>query len=193
MCWNSHALHNVCSSWWNVCCVRCWSCVTREPGDCVDAAKLLANWGPGTAWSLLQPANAFSQPPPPCLFSLPCSSSLSLSYPFFPKLSFFFHELWLSPSPNPLPLPQVLTTLLHCALFFLSALSHVHMHLRTCTCAHTHKHTHTLKLWQLPQQCATSPTLQWGSVQVPLACPDPHLDIALSMLTAKSWRHSCHS
>lgn len=105
MCWNSHVLFHVCT--WNVCCFCCWSCVTCGPGGSVDAAKLLANWGPGTAWSLLQPANAFSQPPPPLLVCLSCSSSLSLCLPFFPRLSFFFFSMSYCSLHLPTPLPPL--------------------------------------------------------------------------------------
>lgn len=118
---------------------------------------------------------------PLCLFS----PSHALPLCLFPKLSLFFHELQLSlHPPNPLPLPQVLTTLLHHALLFPPALSHVHMHKRTRT--HTRTHSNAQRHTHIYHNSVQPPPHSSKAVQVPLACPDPHLDIALSMLTAKS-------
>lgn len=143
-------------------------------GCCMVDAKLPANWGPGTAWSLLQPANGFTQPPP--LLFLPLTAlPLSLSLALFTKHSFSMNYCSLH-LPN--PLTQVLLTLHHYA----------HFHTHVCTQTETHRNCGSNHNSMQP-----TPTLQQSSVQVPLACPDPHLDIALSMLTAKPWRRYCFS
>lgn len=81
--------------------------------------------------------------PPPLLFSLSCSSLLSLTLPFFPKLSFIFPwatalsiSQFLPPLTLSLSLSQALTTLLHRALFLPLALTHVHMHMHSLTETH---------------------------------------------------------
>lgn len=133
----------MCRARWSISCICCWSCVTHGPGSCMDAANLPANCGPRTAWSLLQPANVFSQPPPPLLSPLSCSSSLSLTLPFFPKLSLLF-----SMSYCPLHLSPLLP-------FSLSRANHSPAHSSfptTCSLTRAHALTH----WHTQTVAATT-------------------------------------
>lgn len=165
-------------------------CAEHDERSVTLAGGHVSLMGDGSAWMLLSyKPSEVQEPPEACYSQLMHSPNLPLRFSslchalplcLFPSLSFLSSPFSMSCCPlhlsNPLPHSEVLTTLLHRALFLPLTLSHVH----------THSRTDTQKLWQLPQQRATSPTLQRGSVQVLLACPDPHLDIALSMLTAKS-------
>lgn len=139
----------------------------------VDAAKLPTIWGPGTAWSLLEPANAFSLPPPSS--SSPCHSRHALPSSLFPCFSQSCPFPWATAVFSlPAPSPQ--------------SSSHWQIH-TNCGSYHWHTHTNCGSYHNSTQP----PPHSASQREVLLACPDPHLDIALSMLTAKSWRHSCHS
>lgn len=122
-------------------------CAEHDERSVTLAGGHVSLMGDGSAWMLLSYKPSEVQEPPEACYSqlmhspnLPLRfSSLCHALPFclFPSLSFLSSPFSMSCCPlhlsNPLPRSEVLTTLLHRALFLPLTLSHVHTHSRTDT------------------------------------------------------------
>ena len=135
-CVEIHVLFPMCSPWQNICRCCCWSCVTQEPGGCVDAVQ----W-PTEVQELPEASNSQLMHSP----HLPlCLSSPSHALPLclFPSLSFLSSPFSMSYCSlhltNPLP-PTSSANHSPQPHSFLRACSHM------CTHTHAERPTHTYK------------------------------------------------